>query len=144
MLNTLQKLSMLQKLINQAGVAATPELCWGQQAASRCCWEVAEEAADLIKTAMLLAGRPAAAPAAAAVDQARAAPGAAAGQDVPDVEFLPSLVLLGRCCLVWAEQLRRQAPELMLLLASGSSAEGTELLSASHREAERSQRSAAQ
>lgn len=92
----LQKLSMLQKLRNQAGVAATPELCWGQQAAGRCCWEVGEEAADLMKTVMLLA-RPAAAPAAAAVDQqAPAARAAQGGQDVPEMEFLPSLVLLGR------------------------------------------------
>jgi hypothetical protein len=111
---------MLQKLRNQAGVAATPELCWGQQAAGRCCWEVGEEAADLMKTVMLLA-RPAAAPAAAAVDQqAPAARAAQGGQDVPEMEFLPILVLLGRCCLIWAEQLRKQTPELMLLLASGA------------------------
>jgi hypothetical protein len=35
------------------------------------------------------------------------------------VEYLPSLVILGRCSLAWAEQLHQQAPELLVLSASG-------------------------
>jgi hypothetical protein len=41
-------------------------------------------------------------------------PAAAAQQ--PAADYLPSLVLFGRCCLQWAEQLRQQAPELLLLV----------------------------
>ena len=41
-------------------------------------------------------------------------PAAAAAQQ-PAVHFLPSLVVFGRCCLQWAEQLQQQAPKLLLL-----------------------------
>jgi hypothetical protein len=37
-----------------------------------------------------------------------------------EVEYLPSLVILGRCCLAWAEQLQQQSPELLQLIASGA------------------------
>jgi hypothetical protein len=35
-------------------------------------------------------------------------------QQQAEVDHLPSLVIIGRCCVVWAEQLRQQAPELLL------------------------------
>ena len=38
----------------------------------------------------------------------------------PEGVYLPSLVIFGRCCLVWAEHLKQQTPKLLLLLASGT------------------------
>lgn len=32
------------------------------------------------------------------------------------MECLPSLVVFGRCCVVWAKQLQQQIPEVLLLL----------------------------
>jgi uncharacterized membrane protein YgcG len=59
---------------------------------------------------------PAAAAAAAAVTGVapEAAVAAAAAQQ-PAVDYLPSLVIFGRCCLQWAEQLERQKTGLLLL-----------------------------
>jgi hypothetical protein len=34
-------------------------------------------------------------------------------QPLPEVEYLSSLVLFGRCCLAWAEQLQQQTPVLL-------------------------------
>jgi hypothetical protein len=55
----------------------------------------------------------AAATAASPAAAAAGAPPAAAAQ-LPEVDFLPSLVIFGRCCLQWAEQLREQTPDLLL------------------------------
>jgi hypothetical protein len=48
-----------------------------------------------------------------AVSAATAAAVAAAAQQ-PEVDYLPSLVIFGRCCLQWAEQLSEQTPDLLL------------------------------
>jgi hypothetical protein len=121
LLSTLQKLGALQKPSFQAG--AGRELCWGQKAANRCCWDVGEEAAALLGTTMLIAQSAAAERAApAAVDQQYQA-ALVALQQLPEVEFLPSLVIFGRCCKVWAEQLQHQAPEVLQLLGSGAAAQ---------------------
>jgi hypothetical protein len=59
--------------------------------------------------------------AAAAADQQSlsTAGAAAAAAQQPATDYLPSLVIFGRCCLQWAEQLQQQAPKL-LLLSSGA------------------------
>jgi hypothetical protein len=116
--------SSLQKLGRcRAGLAH--ELCWGQQVAEQCCWAAAVAAVGLLQSALPAAATgaaattPAAATPAAAGEQSGVTP-AAVEQQQPEVEYLPSLVILGRCCLVWAEQLRQQAPELLRLLAFGA------------------------
>jgi hypothetical protein len=99
-------LSTVQKLGRAAAI-------WGQRAANHCCMAIAHAAVGLLQPSL---------PQVEGSGAARA--GAAAGQQVgslsedvlqlPEVEHLPSLVLLGRCCLVWAEQLHHQSPELLL------------------------------
>jgi hypothetical protein len=44
--------------------------------------------------------------------------GPIAAAQQPAVEYLPSLVIFGRCCLQWAEQLQQQAEGLILLAAA--------------------------
>jgi hypothetical protein len=117
--------SCIQKLGRcRAGVGQ--QLCWGQQVAEHCCWEAAVSALRLLHAAAPSATSGAAATAAAtaaavpaAADEQGRDPPAAVVQ-LPEVEYLPSLVIFGRSCLVWAEQLEQQAPELLLLLASGA------------------------
>jgi hypothetical protein len=81
------------------GESAGPKLCWGEQAAGSCCLAAGQAAVRLLLP-------PPTGSAAAATQQ-------------PTVALLPSLVIFGRCCLQWAEQLRQLAPEV-LLLASGA------------------------
>jgi hypothetical protein len=64
--------------------------CWGPQADNDCCWVVALAAVTLLQHAP------------------------AAGAEQPAEEWLPSLVILGHCCLAWALQLQQQAPAVLL------------------------------
>lgn len=120
LLSSLQKLSTAQKL----GVAG--QLCWGQRLANICCWRVGQAAVQMLQAALPAAGAeaplvlaaPGIAPAAAAAEEEEeedkeeeGRPHAAAEQQQqqqPVIEFLPSLVIFGRCCLFWAEQLHQQ------------------------------------
>jgi hypothetical protein len=104
MLSTVQKLGRC-KSVQRAEETAEEfdyEVCWGQQVADACCWAAAQAAVGLLKAA-LPDGSAAAAP--AGEHQLRSTPAAAAEQLQWEVEYLPSLVIFGRCCLVWAEQL---------------------------------------
>jgi hypothetical protein len=106
-------LSTVQKL-GRAGL--TP---WGQPAANHCCAAAAHAAVELLQDDVHTSGDgPVAAAAAAATGGEQANTTPAAGVQLSQVEYLPSLVILGRCCLTWAEQLQQEAPEL--LLASGA------------------------
>jgi hypothetical protein len=122
LLSTIQKLSRCQ-------AGAAQELCWGQPAANACCWEVARAAVGLLQgvppgvlpaapTGVLpaAAGAGAAAEAEAVAAASGAVPAAVGHQDMsaagavlqqPAADLLPSLVLLGRCFLAWAEQLQQ-------------------------------------
>ena len=124
-----------------AGGEARP--CWGAGAAG-CCLGAGKAAVALLKlgssagsaaatdqhsrpVALVAGAAPApaaatvAAPTAAAAmttaafaaTAATAAAVAAAAQQ-PEVDYLPSLVIFGRCCLQWAEQLSEQTPDLLL------------------------------
>jgi hypothetical protein len=75
------------------------------------CLAVGQPAVGLLRMAAAAAGQqpPSAAAAAAAAEEEEE-------EQQPTADYLPSLVLFGRCCLQWAEQLRQQAPELMLLV----------------------------
>jgi hypothetical protein len=111
--------SSLQKLSRcQAGVVH--ELCWGQPAANQCCWAAAVAAVGLLQSALPVAATGAAAATPPAAGEQSWEASAAVAQLQPEVEYLPSLVIFGRCCLVWAEQLRQQAPDLLMLLAFGA------------------------
>ena len=111
--------SSLQKLSRcRAGVVH--ELCWGQQAANQCCSAAAVAAVGLLQSALPVAATGAAAATPPAAGEQSWAASAAAAQLQPEVEYLPSLVIFGRCCLVWAEQLRQQTPDLLMLLAFGA------------------------
>ena len=107
-LSTVQKLGQCK-----AGVAL--ELCFGQCVSNMCCWAAAHTSVGLLQTGAPTAGS---APAAAAGDQAQST--SVAMVQLAEVEYLPSLVILGRCCLAWAEQLQQQSPELLQLIASGA------------------------
>jgi hypothetical protein len=113
--------SSLQKLgCCRAGVAH--ELCWGQQVADTWCWAAAVAAVGLLQSALPAAATAAAATAAtpaAAGEQSGVTP-AAVKEQQPEVEYLPTLVIFGRCLLVWAAQLQQQIPELLLLLGCGT------------------------
>jgi hypothetical protein len=78
----------------------------------------AAPAAGAAPAATVAAPAPAAAAAAVCAAAAAAPANTAAAQQVA-VDYLPSLVIFGRCCLLWAEQLIEQTPYL-LLLASGA------------------------
>jgi hypothetical protein len=86
---------------------AAAQLCWGEQAASSCCLAAAQAAVSLLALGAPL--RPG--------QSAPAAMSAAAAQQ-PAEDYLPSLVIFGRCCLQWAEQLQQQAEGLILLAAA--------------------------
>jgi hypothetical protein len=103
-------LSCIQKLgCCRVGVAQQQpqqELCWGQQGSDLCCWAVAVAAVGLLE---------------AASDATEAVAAGEQGcpscrlSSMPEVEYLSSLVLFGRSCLFWAQQLGQQTPELLLL-----------------------------
>jgi hypothetical protein len=111
----LRQLYSLLSTVLKLGRRGAGQLCWGEQAAGSCCLAAAQAAVSL-----LTLGRPA-----GPGQPANAATAAAAVQQ-PAVDYLPSLVLFGRCCLQWAEQLQQQAPRL-LLLAPGMSQQEREL-----------------
>jgi hypothetical protein len=91
-------LSTVLKIGRRQAAAAKP--CWGERATGSCCLAAAQAAVRL------LSPPPPPGSAAAAAQQ-------------PETDYLPTLVIFGRCCLQWAEQLQRQMPKL-LLLASGA------------------------
>ena len=126
-------LSTVQKLGSCKG--GDGEVCWGKQV-DTCWWAVGQAAVRLLQVAGPVTGLGAAAPAGPAAASAAAAPAApvsppaapgprpaagqqnaatsdAAKQQLAEAEYLPSLVLFGRCCLAWAEQLQQQAPVLL-------------------------------
>jgi hypothetical protein len=105
MLSTIQKLSRCQK---------DGELCWGFALASTCCWAAALAAVRLLQEDVVTAGAQAAAQA-PAPEHGQFTPPAA--EQEPEVQYLPSLAIFGRCCLVWAEQLQQQAPDVLLLVS---------------------------
>jgi hypothetical protein len=104
-------LSTVQKL-GRCKPGAGDKLCWEQHVANTCCWASARAAVASIMSRSRTAAASTAAPTAG--QQAHHATAEAEGM------YLPSLVILGRSCLAWAEQLKQQAPELLLLLASGA------------------------
>jgi hypothetical protein len=116
LLSTVQKLGRCK-----SGLGS--KLCWGQHGANKCCWAAAHAAVQLLQAARVVPAVGSAAAVAADAGgppvgkEAQATP-AAVEQQQPEFECLPSLVIFGRSCLVWAEQLRQQAPELLVLLAS--------------------------
>ena len=115
LLGTLQKASRCR---NAAGLVQ--ELCWGQEAAAGCCWAAAHAACSLLQAALERGVNSGVlADAAPAGDQQGQAAGAAVVQQ-PEVEYLPSLVICGRCLLGWAEQLQEQGLEVQQLLAAGA------------------------
>jgi hypothetical protein len=99
-------LSIVQKL-GRAGA-----VLWGQPAANNCCVGAAHAAVGLLHASLSAEGS---GPATAG-QRDYCTP--AAVVQLPEVEYLPSLAILGRCCLTWAEQLHQQSPEL--LQASGA------------------------
>ena len=101
-------LSTVQKLAHAGSVF------WGQHVPNHCCMAAAHAAIALLQASLAAGGSGSAAPA-TADEQAYSTPATVA--QLPEVGCLPSLVILGRCCLTWAEQLRQQSPEL--LQASG-------------------------
>ena len=105
MLGTIQKLSRCQ---------TDGELCWGLALASTCCWAAALAAVRLLQGDVVTAGAQAAAQA-PAPEHGQFTPPAA--EQEPEVQYLPSLAIFGRCCLVWAEQLQQQAPDVLLLVS---------------------------
>jgi hypothetical protein len=115
-------LNAMHKL-GHSRAGAGHELVWGQQTADMSCWDVAQAAVELLQAAAPAAGPAvtAAAPAvatstAAAEDEAPATPAAAVEQQQGEEEYLPSLVIIGRIWVVWAEQLLQQIPDIMLPL----------------------------
>ena len=87
--------------------SAGGQLCWGEQAAGSCCLAAAQAAVSLLSL-----GGP------AGPGQPEIAATAAGAAQQPAVDYLPSLVIFGRCCLQWAEQLQQQAQGLILLAAA--------------------------
>jgi hypothetical protein len=83
------------------GETAGGKPCWGEQAVGSCCLAAGQAAVRLL----LPPPPPKGSAAAVAAQQ-------------PATDYLPSLVIFGRCCLQWAEQLQQKTPQL-LLLASG-------------------------
>lgn len=112
-------LSTVQKLgRSKSGVAQ--QLCWGQHVANLGCLAAAHAAIKVLQAGEPLSmARLRAEAAATSTAGEQAQPTAAAEVQQRELEYLPSLVILGRCCLAWAEQLHQQSPELLLLLASG-------------------------
>jgi hypothetical protein len=95
LLSTLQKLGSPQ-------TGPTSGLCWGQQVANTCWWATAQAAVGLLQ-------------AAAPVVIVGSAGAETIMVQQPEDEFLPSLVIFGRCCLAWAEQLQQQRPQLLAI-----------------------------
>jgi hypothetical protein len=87
--------------------SAAAKACWGERAAGNCCLAAGQAAVRLLSPPPT---------------------GSAAAQQ-PAADYLPSLVIFGRCCLQWAEQLQQQAPELLLLWSGAlGAAQGEALL----------------
>jgi hypothetical protein len=78
--------------------------CW--RAAASCSLAAAQAAVNLL-------------PLVATAGPGQPAPEAAAQQSA--VDYLPSLVIFGRCCLQWADQLQQQSPGLVLWAAATAS-----------------------
>ena len=94
-----QLYSLLSTVLKVGSSTTTDcQLCWGGETPGRCCLAAAYAAVGLLRVAS------------ATCEQSQSA------QQTAD--FLPSLVIFGRCCLLWAEQLQGLAP-LLSLLASG-------------------------
>jgi hypothetical protein len=74
------------------GESAGGKPCWGERAAGRCCLAAGQAAVRL------LAPPP--------------PTGSAAAAQLPATDYLPTLLIFGRCCRQWAEQLQQQIPEL--------------------------------
>jgi hypothetical protein len=108
LLSTVQKLGRSQS-------ATGDELCWGQQVANACCWAAAQAAVGLLHASVSDCLK-AAAVATAAAEGQPTTPAALMVQQRPDLSQLPSLVIFGRCCLFWAEQLQQQ---MLMLLQPG-------------------------
>jgi hypothetical protein len=105
-----QLYSLLSTVLKLGHKAPTgTKLCWGERAAGSCCL-----AAGAAAVLLLLPPPKGSAAAAAAAQQ-------------PATDYLPSLVIFGRCCLQWAAQLQQQTPELVLL-ASGALQQQQQLL----------------
>jgi hypothetical protein len=102
-----RQLYSLLSTVLKVGSRRTTEgqLCWSVQTPGRCCLAAAHAAVGLLQAAS------------ARGEQCQSAASAAA--QLSAVEYLPSLVIFGRCCLQWAEQLQQLAPVLPVL-ASGA------------------------
>jgi uncharacterized membrane protein YgcG len=101
-------LSTVLKVGRGGGTAA--RLCLGQPATSSCCLAAGQAAVRLLTTAT-----PVGTESATTADPQSLSAAAAATAQLSEVDYLPSLVIFGRCCVHWAQQLRQQAPELLLL-----------------------------
>jgi hypothetical protein len=108
-------LSTVQKLSHCHTAGRYGELCRGQQVANRCCWHAARAAVMLLQATPPRATLPAATR--AAQQHGQSAPAAVDPQQA-EMEGLPSLVIFGRCLLLWAEQLQQLTPEVLLLVST--------------------------
>jgi hypothetical protein len=101
-----QYYSALSTTLKLGGCAATAEPGFGQQLAASCCVFAGKAALCLLPTASN-----------AYQQQESSAAATVVAAQLAAVDYLPSLVLFGRCCLLWAELLRLEGPQLLLLAA---------------------------
>jgi hypothetical protein len=109
-----QYYSALSTVLKLGCCAATAKSDSARQLAGCCCVIAGHAALLLLPTALLADQQPQTPAGAAAVMVAN---------QLAAVDYLPSMVLFGRCCLLWAELLRLEGPQL-LLLAAGQQQEG--------------------
>jgi hypothetical protein len=96
-----QYYSALSTVLKLGRCAAAAEPGFAQQLAASCCVFAGQAALCLLPTA----------------DQQSQPLAASVTTQLAVVDYLPSLVLFGRCCLLWAELLRLEGPQLLLLAA---------------------------
>jgi DNA polymerase III psi subunit len=104
MISTVQKLSRCQTLHG---------LCWGAQAADECCLAAAQAAVGVLSAAAATATAAGSSAATATPEAGQQGAASAAALQHPEVDCLPSLVILGRLCLTGAQQLHQQTPMLL-------------------------------
>jgi hypothetical protein len=105
-------LSTVLKMGHRESAAA--DACLNEGTKSACCCSAGQAAVGLLTMAS-----PAGTGGQAAAGQHAAATAAPAAQ-LPAVDCLPSLVIVGRCCLQWAQQVQQLAPKLLLLNSAAS------------------------
>jgi hypothetical protein len=94
-----------------------------QAAGSGCCLAAGQAAVWLLQVSLSTGGSAYPESLVLSLTEAQCRSVAAAAALQPSEAYLPSLVIFGRCCLQWAQQLQQQAPELLLLRLGGSEQE---------------------